>query len=128
MSIDLQRLTGMCVSHVWFSDHSICYLELGVLGPGRVRRNGTVGNPRGEVTVFLGYDWIAKSLGYLRSRKEIHMHDADLDALTEKVVGAMIESASLSEHSNELEISLSTSYMLASVSSDNETDWDVYFN
>ena len=51
-----------------------------------------------------------------------------LDALTEKVVGAMIESASLSEHNNELEISLSTGYMLASVSSDNETDWDVWLN
>ncbi|MFS2139434.1 hypothetical protein [Duganella sp. Dugasp56] len=56
------------------------------------------------------------------------MHDADLDALTEKVVGAMIECASLTEHSNELQISLSTGYVLASVSSDNETDWDVCFN
>lgn len=91
-------------------------------------RNGTVGNPRGEVTVFLGYDWLATSSGYLISRKEIHMHDVDLKALTVKVVGAMIESASLSEHSNELEISPSTGYVLASFSSDNETDWSVCFN
>ncbi|XLZ68564.1 hypothetical protein ABT364_18715 [Massilia sp. SR12] len=128
MPIDLQRLPGMRVSHVWFSDHSICYLELGGLEPGRIRPNGTVGNPRGEVTVFLGYDWLVTSAGHQKSRKEIHMHEADLNALTEKVIGATIKSATLSESTNELEISLSTGDMLATISSDNETDWDICFN
>ncbi|MYM97972.1 hypothetical protein [Duganella vulcania] len=128
MPIELQCLSGMRVSHVWFSDHSICYLELGVLEPGRVRPNGTVGNPRGEVTVFLGYDWLVKSFGYQKSRKYFHMHAADLNTLAEKIIDTTIQWASLSETGNELEISLSTGDMLESVSSDNETDWNICFN
>lgn len=56
------------------------------------------------------------------------MHEADLNTLTEKIIGATIKSAFLSESTNELEISLSTGDVLGTVSSDNETDWDICFN
>lgn len=119
----------MRVSHVWFSDHSICYLELGALAPGRMRKNGTVGNPRGEATVFMGYDWFIKGSDFEFSRKDLHPQQDKLDALTNKIVGASIESASLSEGGNELEISLSVGYTIASISPDNDgPDWSVTFN
>lgn len=119
----------MRVSHVWFSDHSICYLELGALAPGRMRKNGAVGNPRGEATVFMGYDWFIKGSDFEFSRKDLHPQQDKLDALTNKIVGASIESASLSGGGNELEISLSVGYKIASISPDNDgPDWSVTFN
>jgi hypothetical protein len=94
-------------SHVWFSDHSICYLELGSLGPGRVRPNGSVGNPRGEVTVFMGYDWLVTGPDFSKSRKDLHPQQKDLETIVEKIIGARVELAIIGLD-DDIEISLST--------------------
>lgn len=125
----LQTLVGMSVSHIWFSDHSVCYIELGTLSSGRVRRDGLVENSVGEVTVFLGYDWSAKSAGFKVMRKEFHTHTNERDALTARIVGATIESVCLAEHGLEIEIGISTGDTLTSASSKGEEpNWDVGFN
>lgn len=125
----LKTLAGMLVSDIWFSDHSICYLELGSLTPGRVRRNGSIGNPVGEVTVFLGYDWSAQSAGLNFSRIYLHKHKDERNALAARILGATIESASIAERGLQIQICLSTGVTLISVSlEDEEPDWDVGFN
>jgi hypothetical protein len=118
----------MRLSHVWFSDHSVCYLELGELAPGRIRPSGSIGNPSGEVTIFLGYDWCAKGPGYEVTRAGIHMRDAELDKVAKNLVGATIELVSLCKNGLEIEISLSTGYTIASVSLDDEQDWSISVN
>ena len=124
-----KTLSGMLVSHVWFSDHSICYLELGPLAPGRVRPNGSVGNPVGEVTVFLGYDWLVKSASSKAFRKDLHENKNERDALVIKIIGATVESTSLFESSLEIEIHLSSGLTLVSFSTDDDgPDWNVGFN
>lgn len=88
-----------------------------------------MGNPRGEATVFMGYDWFIKGSELEFSRKDLHPQQNKLDALANKIVGASIEFASLSEGGNELEIALSMGYTLASISPDNDgPDWSVTFN
>lgn len=124
-----QTIVGMRVSDVWFSDYSICYMELGHLFPGRVLPNGSTSHPVGEITVFLGYDWSAVIAGVEVSRMAYHAHRDERDTLVASVVGATIESASLVEPDMEIEIGLSTGVLLKSASTDNERpDWDVGFN
>jgi hypothetical protein len=47
----------MTVSHVWFGHGSALFLELGILSPGKKRKDGSIGNPQGEITVMVDYDW-----------------------------------------------------------------------
>lgn len=124
----LQTLAGMLVSHVWFSDYSICYLELGSLSPRRSRPNGSAGNAVGEVTVFLGYDWGVERAGVALSRIELHKHENERDALVASMLGAPILTASLAEPGMEMKIGLSTGVIITTASSEGEDpDWNVVF-
>lgn len=117
------------MSHAWFSDYSICYLELGSLGPGRVRPNGSVGNPRGEICVFLGYDWLVQSASAKFVRLDLHEDKAERDALFARIIGATVASASLCEDGLEIELRLSTGLTLQSVSTDDDgPDWGLGFH
>jgi hypothetical protein len=119
----------MSVSHVWFSDYSICYIELGALSAGRVLPNGLTGSPFGEATVFLGYDWLVKSEREELSRLALHANVNERDVLAAKMIGQTIELASLSATGLEIEITLSDGVTLSSVSSNNEhPTWDVGFD
>ncbi|HZQ42631.1 MAG TPA: hypothetical protein VFA99_05235 [Acidobacteriaceae bacterium] len=48
---------GLPVSHVWRGYGSAMFLELGELSAGRVRRDGSIGNPRGEWAVMIEWSW-----------------------------------------------------------------------
>jgi hypothetical protein len=47
---------GMKVSHVWRGYGSALFLELGTLTP-RKRRDGSLGNPRGEIGFMIEWSW-----------------------------------------------------------------------
>lgn len=125
----LQTLVGMRVSLVWFSDYSICYVELGALSARKVLPNGLTGNPFGNATVFLGYDWLVKTSLEELSRLALHANAKKRDVLTAKMIGQTIESACLSAPGLEIEIRLSNGITLMSASSnDEEPTWDVGFD
>ena len=120
----VQSLTGQVISHVWFSDYSICYLELGVLRAGRKLPNGRIGSPEGEFTVFLGYDWRSEFNGLQRSRLDFHANEADRKSLVSKLHGAVVLTVELIAASAELEIGLSTGVVLRTVSDEgDDPDW-----
>lgn len=50
-------LVGMKVSHLWRGYGSAIFLEFGALSPGRVRRDGAPGNPKGEITIGIEWSW-----------------------------------------------------------------------
>jgi hypothetical protein len=119
----------MSVSHVWFSDYSICYIESGTLSAGRVLPNGLTGHPFGEATVFLGYDWLLKSAPGELSRLKLHANVNERNLLAAKMIGETIELARLGETGLEIEIGLSNGMILVSVSSnDEDPSWDVGFD
>jgi hypothetical protein len=51
------ELVGMKVGHLWRGYGSAIFLEFGALSPGRVRRDGSPGNPRGELTLGIEWSW-----------------------------------------------------------------------
>lgn len=50
-------IVGLNVGHLWRGYGSAIFLELGALSPGRVRRDGSPGNPRGELTIGIEWSW-----------------------------------------------------------------------
>ena len=50
-------LIGLPINHIWRGYGSAIFLEFGELTPGRVRRDGSAGNPRGEWTLCIEWSW-----------------------------------------------------------------------
>ncbi len=50
-------LVGMEVGHLWRGYGSAIFLEFGALSPRRVRRDGSLGNPLGELTICIEWSW-----------------------------------------------------------------------
>jgi len=53
----IQALIGKHVSHVWRGYGSAIFLEFGELVPGKVLRNGSEGNPKGELSLMIEWSW-----------------------------------------------------------------------
>lgn len=124
----IQALIGESISYVWFSDYSICYLELGVLKEGRKLPNGRNGRPNGEITVFLGYDWNAEIGGMRRSRLELHSSSLERDSFAEQLHGAIIQSVELMAETNEIELRFSSGMTLRTSSDVGEVpSWGINF-
>jgi hypothetical protein len=50
-------LAGMKVSHLWRGYGSAIFLEFGDLSPSRVRPDGSLGNPEGELAIGIEWSW-----------------------------------------------------------------------
>ena len=50
-------LAGMNVGHLWRGYGSAIFLEFGALSPARIRRDGSLGPPRGELTISIEWSW-----------------------------------------------------------------------
>jgi len=50
-------LIGLPVSLIWRGYGSAIFLEFGPLNEGRKRRNGSIGNPKGEWTLMIEWGW-----------------------------------------------------------------------
>ena len=53
----LASFIGLPVSHVWRGYGSALFVELGELTPTRVRRDGSPGNPEGEMSLMIEWSW-----------------------------------------------------------------------
>ena len=106
----ISMLVGKIISHAWYGDYAALYLELGNLSKGHPRKNGSLGNAIGEITVFAGYDWNAEfASSKLRGwGSTIEQRES----LASRILGSSIVFANMGIKSNELEIIFSTGVML----------------
>src|SRR5215212_6707719 len=51
------HLVGMKVGHLWRGYGSAIFVEFGELSPGRIRLDGSAGNPIGEITLRIEWSW-----------------------------------------------------------------------
>ncbi len=123
-------VVGEVVSHPWFSDYSVCYLELGALKAGKQYANGRIGIPSGQFTIYLGDDWEAEYAGQHRSRLQLHASsDVEYEAFVASIRGAVIQAVALVEGSVELEVRLSTGVVLRTISEvPDEPEWYISFD
>ena len=123
----LDSLVGHTVSHVWFGDYSALYLELGELTPSKlIRRDGSLGNPRGEFSVYAGFDWrIERPRSVYGSRNCTRRRQR---SITAKLLGTNVTSASVFGRLPELQIGFSSGLWLTTFGlGRGDPDWSVSF-
>jgi len=110
----LALLAGMPISHVWFGYGSALFLELGVLSEGRKRKDGSIGNPRGEVTVTVDFGWrVERQRSILCGSGDSKRRWA---SVSEKLLGASVLTAQTVGRIPELELQLSNGLWLVTFS------------
>ena len=123
----LDSLVGHTVSHIWFGDYSALYLELGELTPSKlIRRDGSSGNPRGEFTVYTGFDWrIERPRSVYGSRDCTRRRQK---TITAKLLGTRVTSAGVYGRLPELQIGFSSGMWLTTFGiGRGDPDWSVSF-
>jgi hypothetical protein len=55
--VPIKEIEGYEISHVWLGHASCLFLELGALTQGNPRKDGSIGNSKGEITVCLNFCW-----------------------------------------------------------------------
>ena len=117
-----KALLGLEVSHVWLGYGSALFLELGRLRPGRTRRNGTTGNPAGDITVMIDWSWrVEESVSIICgswSEKERWKPTVDL------LLGAVVVDATLFGRLPEISVQLSNGMFVVSFMTDEgDPEW-----
>ena len=117
----------MVISHVWLGHGSALFLELGTLSQGRKRKDDSIGNPQGEVTVMVDYDWRVESQrsivgGSNNSRKRCI-------SIAQKLLNAKVSSAKVVGRLPELELQLSNGFWVVTFSHNKgQPSWTVLFS
>jgi hypothetical protein len=116
----------MPISHVWFGHGSALFLELGALSEGRKRKDGSAGNPVGDVTVLVDFGWrIERQRSILCGSGESKQRCSNA---ANKLMGTTIMSAQLVGRIPELELSLSNNLWLTTFSRyEGQPTWSVLF-
>jgi|GEM_PF-5229697 len=124
----LSGVVGMDVSHVWFSDYSVVYFELGLLTASqKIRRDGSVMNPTGQVTIYAGYDWRIE-------RENLILCSRDCEKELRHTICKNLKNFKITEVSvfgriPELSVGFSNDVWLATFGlSKGDPDWSVTFN
>lgn len=111
----IDALVGKVASHIWRGHGSALFIEFGELTP-RKRRNGTEGNPDGELTLMIEWSWrIERPRSILGGSWS---SQGRWKGMFDKLLGSTVESITIFGHLPEISVSFSnglrvTSYMTA---------------
>jgi len=123
----LTDLIGMPVSHVWFSDYSVFYLELGILTTNEAtRRDGSLMNPKGQMAIYAGFDWrIERPQSIFCSRDSTRRRR---ESVCRSLVGTKITEVTLFGRIPELSVGFSSGVWLTTFGlSRGDPDWHISF-
>ena len=123
----LEMLVGKRVSHVWLGDYSALYVELGELSPGRIRRNGSIGNPRGEITIYVGFDWRIEKIKSIVGGRNASTKKRC--SIVEGLLQRTVETVEISSRIPELQIQFSSGLWLVTFNPNaGQPNWSIGFN
>ena len=117
-------LIGLPVSHVWKGYGSAIFLEFGALSEGRERRDGSLGNPKGEWTLMIEWSWRieGKRLIWCGSWSDKDRWPRAL----ERLKGATVASVQLFGRLPEIELTLSNRlHLLSMMTSEGNPEWSL---
>jgi hypothetical protein len=123
----LEMVVGKSVAHVWLGDYSSLYLELGTLSPGRRRRDGSIGNASGEITIYAGYDWRIERIKSIVGGRNVTAKKRY--SIVEGLLQRTIEAIEVSSRIPELQIRFSSGLWLVTFNPNaGQPVWSVSFN
>jgi hypothetical protein len=95
----------MVISHVWFGHGSALFLELGTLSEGRHRKDGSVGNLQGEISVMIDFNWrVERQRSILGGSNDSKKR---CNSISQKLLGASVIYAQVVGRIPELQLQLS---------------------
>lgn len=107
-----KALIGRQVAHVWRGHGSALFVEFGQLGTPRVRRDGSLGNAPGEVTLMIEWSWrIEKPRSILGGSWS---SERRWPAMFEKLKGSSVKAVRVFGSLPEIEVSLSNGLRIVS--------------
>ena len=100
----IKPIIDLPVAHAWRGHGSTIFLELGQLQTGRTRKDGSIGNAKGEFTVFIDPNW------RIEGKRSIICGSDDTNRAIENalqsLIGNRIVGIATFGHLQELEITL----------------------
>jgi hypothetical protein len=103
------------------------YLELGKLAQGKIYKSGKRGNPRGEITIYMGFDWVVKEAGSVIGGSK--NSKLEYKSLASKLMNTSILDAVLAAGSNNLQVQFENDLtFITSELTKSEQDWSISFN
>lgn len=123
-----ESLLTLPVSHVWFGDHTALFIELGNLTESKLtRRNGTHGNPCGQVTIMADCAWRIESKRSIVAGQG--SAEKRLDTMRDRLILQRVESVSTLGVLPELNIHFTNNLRLLTFSRyEGQPDWSILFN
>ena len=124
---NLGLLIGMTISHVWLGYGSALFLELGMLTEGKKRKDDSIGNSKGEVTIIVDFDWrIEGCRSILGGSQDSRKRSI---SLSRKLLQASVISAQLVGRIPELQLQLSNGFWVVTFSHEKgQPSWAILFN
>jgi len=115
-----------CSDHVWFGHGSALFLELGTLAEGKKRKDDSIGNPKGEITVIIDFNW------RVERQKSILGGSSDSKkrcvSISQKLLGASVISTQVVGRIPELQLQLSNGIWVVTFSHyKGQPSWAVLF-
>ena len=116
----------MVISHTWLGHGSALFLELGTLSEGRNRKDGSVGNPQGEISVIIDFNWrVERQRSILGGSNDSKKR---CNSISQKLLGASVISAQVVGRIPELQLQLSNGLWVVTFSHyKGQPSWAVLF-
>lgn len=119
----VEPLKGLTVSHAWRGHLSMFFLEVGPTKPGKVRRDGSVGNPIGEFTIDIEPNWRFEGRRSILCGSDDSI--ASIDRFVRGLVGSTVKDLSSFGHLPELELVLSSGRLLTFSAWKGQPNWSI---
>jgi hypothetical protein len=115
-------MQGLPVNHIWRGYGSAIFLEIGELHPGRIRRDGTPGNPNGQFTVCIEWSWRIE--GKRRIWCGSWTDEAKWPKAFARLTGTLVESINLFGRIPEIDVGFSNGlHLLSMMTAEGDPEW-----
>ncbi len=116
-----QALKEMSISHVWRGYGTAIFLEFGELTP-KLRKDGTPGNPDGELTLMIEWSWRVEEADYIAFGS--WSQDKDWEPWLGRLVGRKVLDVGVFGRLPEVNMSLSDDmYVVSFMTAESGPEW-----
>lgn len=119
----IDALVGKVAAHVWRGHGSALFIEFGELTPSK-RRNGTEGNPEGELTLMIEWSWRVERPQSILGGSWSSV--GKWPGMFKQIIGATVESVQIFGRLPEISVGLSNGlHVVSFMTAEGQPEWSV---